>query len=77
MTGKDTSWGGVADWYQEHLEGDDTYHAQVIAPNLMRLLAPKEGMRVLDLGCGEGYFSRLIHKSGANVVGADIAKPLI
>jgi ubiquinone/menaquinone biosynthesis C-methylase UbiE len=74
---KDTSWGGVSDWYQEHLEGNDTYHAQVIAPNLMRILDPKEGMRILDLGCGEGYFARLIHKSGAHVVGADIAKPLI
>ncbi|MBI5469980.1 methyltransferase domain-containing protein [Candidatus Kaiserbacteria bacterium] len=77
MRRKDTSWGGIADWYQEHLEGDDTYHAQVIAPNLMRILGPKAGMRVLDLGCGEGYFARLIHKSGARVVGADIARPLI
>lgn len=76
-TKTDTSWGGVADWYQEHLEGDDTYHAQVIAPNLMRLLGPKKGMRILDLGCGEGYFARLIHKSSAHVVGVDIAKPLI
>ncbi len=74
---KDTSWGGVAEWYQEHLEGDDTYHSKVIAPNLMRILAPKGGMRILDLACGEGYFARLIHESGAEVVGSDIAVPLI
>lgn len=74
---KDTSWGGVAAWYEDHLKGDDTYHAKVIAPNLMRILNPKQGVRVLDIGCGEGYFTRLIEASGAYVEGADIAKELI
>lgn len=74
---KKTSWGSVANWYEEHLRGDDTYHAKVIAPNLMRILEPRQGMQVLDLACGEGYFARLMHKSGADVIGADIAKELI
>lgn len=74
---KNTSWGGVAAWYEEHLKGDDTYHAKVIAPNLMRILNPNKGMKVLDIGCGEGYFTRLIDKSGAYVEGVDIAKELI
>ena len=74
---KDTSWGGVAEWYEEHLKCEDTYHAKVIAPNLMRILDPVPDMRILDLGCGEGYFTRLIHASGATVVGADIAPELI
>ena len=74
---KPTSWGGVAAWYEEHLKGDDTYHAKVVAPNLMRILDPKQGIRVLDVGCGEGYFTRLIDKSGAYVEGLDIAKELI
>ncbi len=74
---KETSWGGVANWYEAHLKGDDTYHAKVIAPNLMRILNPKQGKKVLDIGCGEGYFTRLIDASGAYVEGADIAKELI
>ncbi len=74
---KDTSWGGVADWYEKHLKDDDTFHAKVIAPNLIRILNPKQGLRVLDIGCGEGYFTRLIDASGAYVEGADIAKELI
>jgi len=73
----DTSWGDVADWYGEHLTGEDTYHAKVIAPNLLRVVAPEKGMRILDLACGEGYFSRMFKTRGAEIVGADIAVQLI
>jgi SAM-dependent methyltransferase len=75
--GTGTSWGGVADWYGDHIEGDDTYHAQVVAPNIVRLVAPTNGMRLLDIGCGEGYFSRLFADAGAIVTGTDISPELI
>jgi ubiquinone/menaquinone biosynthesis C-methylase UbiE len=74
---QNTSWGDVADWYGEHLAGDDTYHAKVIAPNLLRIVAPEKGLRVLDLACGEGYFARMFKSRGAEVVGTDIAASLI
>ncbi len=74
---KKTSWGKVATWYGEHLSEADTYHAKVVLPNLMRVLGLKEGEAVLDLACGEGYFSRAMVKEGAKVVGADISKELI
>lgn len=74
---KETSWGSVADWYSEHLAGDDTYHAKVIAPNLARMVAATKGERVLDIGCGEGYFTRLLATQGASVEGTDIARELI
>lgn len=74
---KDTSWGGVADWYDEYLKDADTYQAQVIAPNLMRILAIKDGEKVLDLGCGQGYFTREAQKFTKQVMGADISKELI
>lgn len=73
-----TSWGSSAKWYSSHLEeNEDTYQRQVILPNLMRLLAPSAGMRVLDLACGQGFFSREIATAGASVVGADISSELI
>jgi SAM-dependent methyltransferase len=72
-----TSWGGVADWYGEHVEGGDTYHAQVVAPNILRLVTPEKGLRLLDVGCGEGYFSRLFAAAGASVTAADISPELI
>lgn len=74
---KDTSWGLIADWYGEHLEGEDTYHAKVIIPNLLRVLQVGQGMRVLDLACGEGFVTEKIAATGADVTGADISKELI
>lgn len=72
-----SSWGKVASWYGEHVAASDTYHAKVVLPNLLRVLAVKKGEAVLDLACGEGFFSRACAKAGAKVVGADIAKELI
>ncbi|HVU80135.1 MAG TPA: class I SAM-dependent methyltransferase [Candidatus Paceibacterota bacterium] len=72
-----TSWGGVADWYADYLGGDDTYQSKVILPNLIRVLAPEKGERILDLACGEGFFSRELAKAGADVTGADIAPELV
>jgi ubiquinone/menaquinone biosynthesis C-methylase UbiE len=72
-----TSWGQIADWYEEHLEGEDTYHVKVITPNLLRILEPRPGMRILDLACGEGFVTEKIAATGAMVTGADISKELI
>lgn len=74
---KTTSWGSVASWYDDHLEGEDTYHANVIRPNLERWLLDTKDKDVLDLACGEGYFSRMLQEMGARVTGADIAAELI
>lgn len=73
-----TSWGGVSEWYDRHLETDkDSYQEQVIAPALLRLLGTEKGLTVLDLACGQGFFSRKFAAAGARVVGADISKELI
>lgn len=67
----------MADWYGDYLEKPDSYHAQVILPNLLRMLALKKSDTVLDLACGEGFFAREFAKSGAKVIGADISPELI
>jgi SAM-dependent methyltransferase len=75
---KGTSWGHVADWYHEHVtSSEDTYHEQVVRPNLLRVVGDVAGKRVLDLACGEGFFSRALAEAGAKVTGADIATELI
>ena len=74
----ETSWGGVADWYDDLLEkSPDSYQAKVILPNLLRIVDPKPGEKILDIACGQGYFSRAFHKNGAQVTGCDISAELI
>jgi len=73
-----TSWGSVADWYDNLLEGSEgTYQKEVILPNILRLIDPQKGDSILDIACGQGFFSRVLHEKGATVVGADIAAELI
>jgi ubiquinone/menaquinone biosynthesis C-methylase UbiE len=77
-TASDTSWGGVADWYNKHLEsGDDTYHSKIIFPNLLRILGDISGKKVLDMACGQGIFSEKLRDGGALVTGVDLGKQLI
>ncbi|MDR3642634.1 MAG: methyltransferase domain-containing protein [Candidatus Doudnabacteria bacterium] len=73
-----TSWGKVAGWYNQLLqEGEDTYQEKIIKPNLLRILAPKSGEEILDVGCGQGFFAREIGKAGAKVLGIDVGGELI
>lgn len=77
-TSKDTSWGKVADWYDELLEeSPDSFQAKVILPNLLHILNVKAGIKVIDIACGQGYFSRALAGAGAEVVGADISAELV
>lgn len=71
------SWGEVASWYDAHLNEADTYHEKVILPNLLRLIDAKPTDAILDLACGQGFFTRAIKKTGAKVEGVDIAPELI
>lgn len=77
---KTTSWGSVAGWYDDLLEKQvGTYQADLILPNLLRLLEPKRGETILDLACGQGFFARAIAEaaSGVKVIGVDLAPELI
>lgn len=72
-----TGWGKVAAWYHETVEDRASYQKDLIMPNLLRLMDIKPGQKILDLGCGEGLFTRRFAKAGAEVTAIDIALPLI
>jgi SAM-dependent methyltransferase len=44
---------------------------------LLDLLAPKPGMRILDLGCGDGALTAKIAFAGAEVLGVDLSDDLL
>lgn len=72
-----TSWGHVASWYDSYLKEEGTYQKELILPNLLRLMDLKKDDTVLDVGCGQGFFSREFANAGATVAGADVSKELI
>ena len=72
-----TSWGKVSHWYDAHVEGEGTYHTTVVLPGSTRLLGIKKGENVLDIACGQGFFSRALTALGAHVDGVDISPELI
>ena len=48
-----------------------------LAADMLPLLAPAAGERILDLGCGTGQLTAKIAESGASVVGLDRSPEMI
>jgi ubiquinone/menaquinone biosynthesis C-methylase UbiE len=47
-------------------------------PAILELCEPVAGLRILDLGCGEGYCSRALHQRGAaTLLGMDLSEGMI
>ena len=57
----------------------DAAHAYVftLAADLLDLLAPAPGERILDVGCGTGHLTAKIARAGATVVGVDSSADMI
>ena len=72
------SWERIAVWYDEK-QGDigDFWHRTLIDPAFLRVVGEVRGLRVLDLGCGNGYLSRRFAREGAKVVGVDASATII
>lgn len=73
-----TAWGELAEWYDAK-QGDtgDLWHRTLIDPTFLRVVGEVRGLRVLDLGCGNGYLSRRFARAGAVVTGVDGSAPII
>jgi SAM-dependent methyltransferase len=64
------SMGTSCAWDAERYEGKHSYVWQFGA-GLIDVLAPREGERILDIGCGTGQLTAEIASRGAQVVGLD------
>ncbi len=72
-----TSWGKGAEWYDETISKDDSFQNKVILPNLLRLMEVKPGEKILDVGCGTGFFAAEFSRFGAKVSGIDVGEELL
>lgn len=75
---RDTSWEKSADWYDRLIgpQGSELYQSVVI-PKALDLLQPVESEHILDIGCGQGVFTRAMASCGAITTGIDLAPSLI
>ncbi|PTU32239.1 putative RNA methyltransferase [Stenotrophobium rhamnosiphilum] len=59
---------------REFLQAD---HYQPLRDAVLNSLAPLQAQSILDIGCGEGYYTGAFTKVANEVIGLDIARPAI
>ncbi len=71
------TWADMAEWWDKK-QGDtgDLWHRALIDPTVLAVIGNVKGKRILDLACGNGYFSRKLAKLGAKVTGVD-SSPIV
>jgi ubiquinone/menaquinone biosynthesis C-methylase UbiE len=71
-------WNRFADSYAaNHTEQGDIHREVFLNPALFSLMEIVKNKKVLDAGCGEGYLSRILAKSGAAVTAVDFSPRMI
>jgi ubiquinone/menaquinone biosynthesis C-methylase UbiE len=72
------AWDGAADAYVGgQASGRDYYRYEFLGPAQIALCGDVRGMRLLDLGCGGGYFARAMAERGATVTAVDLSPRMI
>jgi ubiquinone/menaquinone biosynthesis C-methylase UbiE len=73
----DTSWQNVASWYDASVGNlGHYYHQHVVIPNILKLMQLDHSAKVLDIGCGQGVFSRHLPKK-TFYTGVDFSEALL
>lgn len=71
-------WNDAAEsWADFVREGKDYDRLYMNNPAMFKVLGNVSGKKVLDLGCGEGFNTRLLAKKGAKVTGIDFSEQMI
>jgi len=69
------AWDEASDAWEDFVEsGKDWYRHGLHGRALLRACGNVRGSRVLDMGCGQGFFSRQLAQAGAEVVGVDLSE---
>lgn len=71
-------WDKAAKTWVEFVRSGKNYYAEYLnGPALKQMVGGVRGKQVLDIGCGEGCFSRYFAEAGAQVTGIDLSEALI
>jgi len=70
------SWNQIAEEWVTHADAND-YRNVFLIPHTFALLGEVAGKKVLDVGCGEGSYTRMLASKGAYVTGIDGSDRLI
>jgi ubiquinone/menaquinone biosynthesis C-methylase UbiE len=70
------SWNAIGESWALHADTND-YRNFFLMPRMLEMLGDVSGRRILDLGCGEGGYSRELKRRGANIIGVDGSERLI
>lgn len=69
-------WNASARAYIDFQDAGDPNRTILLDPVMLRLCGDVAGKRVLDLGCGEGRFSRMLAERGAQCAGIDVTREM-
>jgi ubiquinone/menaquinone biosynthesis C-methylase UbiE len=71
-------WDDAAEIWNEFVRsGKDYYREYLNGPALKLMISDVEGKKILDISCGEGYFTRYFAMAGADITGIDFSEALI
>ena len=71
-----TNYDPIAEQYKRAKQ--QPWRAHIEAFTLMRLIGDPTGKKVIDIACGEGFYTRIIRQRGAaKVTGVDLSEKMI
>ncbi len=70
------TWSSIADWYDELLVAGSGPHETALGC-IEQLIPDIDGLRVLDVACGQGIAARLLAAKGATVSVVDFSDMMV